>query len=26
LKSFRAEATKSCEPDSCRLCGVCHDR
>jgi radical SAM superfamily enzyme YgiQ (UPF0313 family) len=26
LKSFRAEATKSCETGSCRLCGVCHDR
>ena len=26
LKSFRAEATRPCEPERCRLCGVCHDR
>ena len=25
LKSFRAEATGSCETGSCRLCGVCHE-
>ena len=26
LKSFKAEATRSCEPGNCRMCGVCHDR